>query len=178
MPGDKEEAYYASDDEYEDEMDKDGEWDKFYRGVDVDKPSLIARAQQLAEQMPMEEAWAYYQKLLGQQRDVLNSKAHINALEKHIGSFPALQRITITAATHGRLYNPLYETPMIRAFPWGFNLYIPRGWPVPNWIIPECDPWDEDGSDRQGFRVVTRLLAEGRDSGKSDRPMRRRSLTS
>lgn len=183
--------YASSDEEYEDETDEDGEWDKyginwrgkvpgwfrkacrenvsdtwFYRGVDVDRPSLIARAEQLAEQMPMEEAWAYYQKLLEQQRDVLNSKAHINALEKHVGSFPALQRITITAATHGRLYNPLYETPMIRAFPWGFNHYIPRGWPVPNGIIPECDPWDEDGSDWQGFRVVTRLLAEGRDSGR------------
>ncbi|KFY88162.1 hypothetical protein V498_06888 [Pseudogymnoascus sp. VKM F-4517 (FW-2822)] len=183
--------YASSDEEYEDETDEDGEWDKyginwrgkvpgwfrkacrenvsdmrFYCGVDVDRPSLIARAQQLAEQMPMEEAWAYYQKLLEQQRDVLNSKAHINALEKHVGSFPELQRITITAATHGRLYNPLYETPMIRAFPCGFNHYIPRCWPVPNGIIPECDPWDEDGSDWQGFRVVTRLLAEGRDLGR------------
>ncbi|OBT46431.1 hypothetical protein VE00_03309 [Pseudogymnoascus sp. WSF 3629] len=173
VPGDEEEAYYASDDEYEDEMDEDEERDKdgidwrgdvpgwfrkacrenifdlkWYRDEDVDRPSLIARAQQLTEQMPMEEAWAYYQELLEQQRDVLNSKAHIDALEKHIGSFPALQRITITAATHGRLYNPLYETPMIRAFPRGFNHYIPR-----------------DGSDWQGFRVVTRLLAEGRDSG-------------
>ncbi|KFZ24486.1 hypothetical protein V502_01038 [Pseudogymnoascus sp. VKM F-4520 (FW-2644)] len=157
VPRDEVEAYYASDDEYEDEAS---------RGRDLDRPSLIARAQQVAEQMPMEEAWAYYQELLQQQRDVQDSKAHIYALEKHIGSFPALQRITVTAATHGVLYNPLYETPMIRAFPRGFNHYIPCGWPVPGNFIPQCDEWDDYGSDWQGFQVATRLLAEDRDSGR------------
>lgn len=188
---DEVEAYYASDDEYEDEVSENEERDangidwrgnvpgwfrkacreniynlKASRGRDLDRPSLIARAQQVAEQMPMEEAWTYYQELLQQQRDVQDSKAHIYALEKHIGSFPALQRITVTAATHGVLYNPLYETPMIRAFPRGFNHYIPCGWPVPGNFIPQCDEWDDYGSDWQGFRVATRLLAEDRDSGR------------
>ncbi|KFY69523.1 hypothetical protein V498_10456, partial [Pseudogymnoascus sp. VKM F-4517 (FW-2822)] len=31
---------------------------------------------------------------------------------------------------------------------------------------PECDDWDEDGSDWQGFQVVTCLLAENRDYGR------------
>jgi hypothetical protein len=86
-----------------------------------------------------------------QQRDVLDSKAYIIALEKHIGSFLALQRIVITPAAHGWIYNPLYETPMIREFPRGFNHYIPRTWPLPDNTVPECNEWDEDGSDWQGF---------------------------
>jgi len=181
------EAYYASDDDYGDEVnedavpDEDGiDWRgdvpgwfrracrenifdlKSLKGDDVDSLSHVARAQQVAEHMPMEEAWAYYQELLEQQREVLDSEAHVRALEEHIGSFPALRIITITPATHGRLFNPLYETPMIRAFPRGFNYRVPRGWPVTNLSEPECD----DGSDWQGFRVVTRLLAEDKDSGR------------
>ena len=189
-PHNEVEGDYGSDDDYEgcedeDECDEDGiDWRgdvpgwfrkacrqnifdmKWCRDEDVDRPSLVAREQQMSEQMPMEEAWAYYQELLQQQRDALDLKVHINALEKHLGSFPGLQRITITAATHGRLYNPLYETPMIRAFPRGFNHYIPRGWPIIRTCVPECNDWNEDGSDWQGFRVVTRLLAEDRDYGR------------
>lgn len=111
----------------------------------------------------MEEAWAYYQELLQQQRDVRDSQAHINALEKYVGSFPTLKRITITAATHEGLYNPLYETPMIRSFPRGFNYYLPLGYPPADRCQPECDEWDEDSNDWQGFRTVMRVLAEGRD---------------
>ncbi|KFY05557.1 hypothetical protein V492_08454 [Pseudogymnoascus sp. VKM F-4246] len=139
---------------------------EWYRDDDFDRPSLVARKQQIRQQMPMEHAWAYYQELLEEQRSVLDSNAHIEALEKHIGSFTALQRVTITAATHGWLYNPLYETPMIRAFPRGFNYHIPRTWPITDTFTPECNEWDEDGSDWQGFRTVTRVLAEGRDFGR------------
>ncbi|KAL5347109.1 hypothetical protein ACLOAV_008252 [Pseudogymnoascus australis] len=184
--------YYGSDDDYQDYAEeKDDACDKngidwrgdvpgwfrkacrsnvyFLSGRcndDLDRPSLVAREQEASEQMPMEASWAYYQQLVQQQRDVLDSKAHIIALEKHIGSFPALQRIVITPAAHGWIYNPLYETPMIRAFPRGFNHYIPRTWPLPDNTVPECNEWDEDGSDWQGFRTVTRVLAEGRDFGR------------
>jgi hypothetical protein len=133
---------------------------------DVDRPSLVARVKEAYGQMPMEASWAHYRELVQQQQNVLNSKAHIVALEKHIGSFPALRRITITPAAHGWIYNPLYETPMIRAFTYGFNHRIPRSWPLSESITPECDEWEEDGSDWQGFRTVTRVLAEGRDFGR------------
>jgi hypothetical protein len=190
-PRDEVKAYYAEDDDSEDEGDEDSAQDQdgidwrgnvpgwfrkackdnifdlnSLKGDDVDRPSHIARAQQVAEHMPIEESWAYYQELLEQQREVLDSEAHIRALEDHIDSFPALRRITITPATHGRLFNPLYETPMIRAFPRGFNHPIPRGWPVTSLSEPDCDEWDDDGSNWQDFRVVTRLLAEDKDSGK------------
>lgn len=134
-----------------------------HRYFNIYRPSLVAREQKASEQMPMEGAWAYYRELLQQQRHILDSKAHIDALEKHIGSFPTLRRIVITPAAHGWLYGPLYKTPMIRAFPRGFNYYIPRGWPAIDTIVPE---WDDDGSDWQGFRVVTRLLAENKDCGR------------
>ncbi|KFX85838.1 hypothetical protein V490_09380 [Pseudogymnoascus sp. VKM F-3557] len=133
---------------------------------DVDRPSLVARVKEAYEQMPMEASWAHYQELVKQQQNVLDSNAHIIALEKHIGSFLALQRITITPAAHGWIYNPLYETPMIRAFPYGFNHRIPRSWPLSENITPECEEWEEDGCDWQGFRTVTRVLAEGRDFGR------------
>ncbi|KFY89739.1 hypothetical protein V500_05528 [Pseudogymnoascus sp. VKM F-4518 (FW-2643)] len=169
-PHNEAEGDYGSDDDYEGCEDEDEDDGSDEDGIDWrgegPGPSLVAREQQMSEQMPMEEAWEHYQELLQQQRDVLDSKAHIDALEKHIGSFPALERITITAATHGRLYNPLYEMPMICAFPCGFNHYIPRGWPIIRTCVPECDDWDEDCSDWQGFWVVTRLLAEDRDYGR------------
>lgn len=88
--------------------------------------------------MPLEGAWAYYQQLVQQQRDVLVSKAHIIALEKHIGSFLALQRIVITPAAHGWIYNPLYETPMIRAFLRGFNYYIHVAGPSLSILYPNA----------------------------------------
>lgn len=84
----------------------------------------------------------------------------------NIGSFLALRRITITPATYGRLFNPLYETPMIRAFPRGFNFPLSRGWPCEEMRIPEVPSWENEGSDWQGIRVITRALAENRDSGK------------
>jgi hypothetical protein len=65
-----------------------------------------------------------------QQESVLLTHADIDALKYGITRFPALKRITITPATHGFLYTPLYETPMIRAFPYGFNYPIPRAWPT------------------------------------------------
>jgi hypothetical protein len=37
------------------------------------------------------------------------------------GPRPALKRVTITPSAHGHLFTPLYPTPIIRAFPKGFN---------------------------------------------------------
>ncbi|KFY31256.1 hypothetical protein V493_01264 [Pseudogymnoascus sp. VKM F-4281 (FW-2241)] len=162
VPRNAVEAYYGLDDGYQDYAEESDECDK--NGINW--RGNVPGAQQACEQMPMEGAWAYYQQLVQQQRDVLDSNTHIIALEKHIGSFPALQRIAITPAAHGWIYNPLYETPMIRSFPRGFNYYIPRTWPVHDRSMPECDDWNEDGSDWQGFRTVTRVLAEGRDFGR------------
>lgn len=55
---------------------------------------------------------------------------------------------------------------MIRAFPRGFNAPLSRGWPFEDLRIPEVPCWENEGSDWQGFRVVTRILAENRDYGR------------
>ncbi|KAK8050316.1 hypothetical protein PG994_012046 [Apiospora phragmitis] len=89
------------------------------------------------------------------------SGAHIRAYEDAWvrRRFPALRTITITPAAHGRLFHPLFETPMIRAFPPGFIYNVPRGWPVLGLTPPEAEEWDEDGSDWPAFRTVTSVLA-------------------
>ncbi|KAK8054811.1 hypothetical protein PG993_000038 [Apiospora rasikravindrae] len=110
------------------------------------------------------ECWVYYQALLAQQRDVLRSGAHVHALEDawRLRRFPNVRTITVTPAAHGRLFYPLFETPMIRAFPPGFNYLIPRGWPVYGAEedgIPQAEEWEDDGDDWPGFRIVTSIVA-------------------
>ena len=60
--------------------------------------------------------------------------------------FPALGPITFMPAVQGQLYEPLYETAMVRAFTWGFNNPLPRGWTMGRWGVsmPADSPlWDE-----------------------------------
>ncbi|CAM1502670.1 Fc.00g074460.m01.CDS01 [Cosmosporella sp. VM-42] len=101
----------------------------------------------------------------------------IEALKYGLKRFPLLDRVIVTAAAHGWLFSPLYETPMIRAFPKGFLYPIPRGWPLEEMAYrdyargdstqPEAHPWTEDDTAAneeyknqwRGFRVVTRVLA-------------------
>lgn len=64
-------------------------------------------------------------------------------------------------------FNPLHETPMIRAFPpKGFNYPIPRTWPgmLSEPLPLVADQWrgatEEDKDSWRGFRVVTRAIAQ------------------
>ncbi|KAJ5360502.1 hypothetical protein N7517_009693 [Penicillium concentricum] len=50
----------------------------------------------------------------------------LRAFLDSVRQFPALKRVTITPPAHGHLFVPLHQTPMIRAFPKGFNYFIPR----------------------------------------------------
>ncbi|KAF9891813.1 hypothetical protein FE257_003295 [Aspergillus nanangensis] len=136
------------------------------KGWDVDRPDHIARAKQVAAQPPLKVCWQYYHNLLQQQADVLASENDVDAFIYGLKQFPALQRVTITPAAHGRLHAPLYRTPMIRAFPYGFNYPIPRGWPTSTDLDmpPYASQWtnlSEKGRNKwRGFRVVTRVLAQ------------------
>ncbi|PYI09468.1 hypothetical protein BO78DRAFT_438098 [Aspergillus sclerotiicarbonarius CBS 121057] len=126
---------------------------------DVDRPDHIARAlQAVAAMQPIKAFWGQYALLFREEMKVLKSNADVDALAYGLKRFPSLKRITITPATHGYLFNPLYETPMIRSFPYGFNYPIPYGWPK-----REDDTFDKD-SDKEkhwrGCRVVMRLLAQ------------------
>ncbi|KAH7168998.1 hypothetical protein DER46DRAFT_572919 [Fusarium sp. MPI-SDFR-AT-0072] len=60
-----------------------------------------------------------------QQHQVHVSRADIDAFVYALERFPSLSRVTITSRAHGRLFMPRYETPMIRAFPYGFVYPLP-----------------------------------------------------
>lgn len=117
------------------------------------------------QMLPITECWVHYCELLRQQREVLQLGAHVRAFENawRLRRFPNVRTITVTPAAHGRLFYPLFETPMIRAFPPGFNYCIPRGWPVcmedPDPQVPQAEEWDDDGDDWPGFRAVTSIVA-------------------
>ncbi|KAI0553133.1 hypothetical protein F4679DRAFT_532051 [Xylaria curta] len=114
--------------------------------------------QQIASQLSNEESWAYYRSLLRQQQEVLDSRAHIRALESAIGRFPALRKITITDAAHGR-----YETPMVRAFPYGFKRVLSY---CREYFAYQPLTSNETGKGWNGFRAIMHLLAQNLGSGK------------
>ncbi|KAL4798704.1 hypothetical protein BDV19DRAFT_11481 [Aspergillus venezuelensis] len=114
-------------------------------------------------QLPLKICWQYYQNLLQQQEDVIIFNKDMDALVYGLSKFSALERITVTPAAHGWLFAPLYETPMIRSFPRGFNYPIPRGWPtIPDGTYkPKAKPWEDKSVKRdfRGFVLITRVLA-------------------
>ncbi|KAI0190611.1 hypothetical protein F4808DRAFT_444478 [Astrocystis sublimbata] len=136
-----------------------------WESVNHKRPDIPERERQFAALLPLGESWEYYQDLLRQQQGVLESGGHIRALEAAIDRFPSLRKIIITDATHGRLFTPLYDTPMIRSFPRGFNYPLP-GRASSEVTQPACVPWDETGRAWQGFRVMMDLLAQNRDAGR------------
>ncbi|KAJ5582087.1 hypothetical protein N7535_000707 [Penicillium sp. DV-2018c] len=105
-----------------------GENLSFLKTRDPDSPDYIARGEQALAQPSLREHWQHYQQLLRQQKDVFEDLGDVEAFEFGVKQFPALKRVTITPAAHGKFTNPLYPTPMIRAFPKGFNYPIPCGW--------------------------------------------------
>lgn len=128
------------------------------------RPDHIARAALLEAQMPRGEAWAYYCELLQQQDVVIRTNHDVDAFTNALSHkrFPNLQRVTITPVAHGFLFSPRYETPMIRAFPPGFNYPIPRTWPgmlsEPPDAVPQ--PLEEEEKNKwRGFWAVTRAIA-------------------
>ncbi|KAF4450161.1 hypothetical protein F53441_6679 [Fusarium austroafricanum] len=129
--------------------------------------------------LSLDESWAYYKTLLEDQRQVISSNADIEAFKYGLRRFPSLKRVTVTPATHGRLWKPLYRTPMIRAFPRGFDYPLPEAWPCYKPSMPiDALPWmSQQGLPYQqtydrgctaeayrakwrGYRVVMRELVE------------------
>ncbi|OBS23011.1 hypothetical protein FPOA_09330 [Fusarium poae] len=133
--------------------------------------------------MGIEESWAHYQELVADQSQILHSNADIEAFTYGLRRFTSLRRITITPSTHGKHWNPLYKTPMIRAFPPGFDYALPKAWPSNNiddfidvlpWVSQTVDHPDyvyygdgftpEDYRNKwRGFRLVIRALVENDD---------------
>ncbi|PNP38492.1 hypothetical protein TGAMA5MH_09573 [Trichoderma gamsii] len=119
--------------------------------------------EQVKAQMPVFESWLLYCEYADQQNEVLQNGSDIKAFEYGLERFPALERITLTPAAHGILFNPLYNTPMLRSLPYGFNYNIPRGWPG-TYSYARCEPWETEAEKEQwrGFREVIRCLADNK----------------
>ncbi|KAJ5975149.1 hypothetical protein N7481_008856 [Penicillium waksmanii] len=139
---------------------------KYRKNFDLDRPGHILRARQANAQPPLRICWQYYQNIHMQQSDTMKLKRDEEAFIYGLKQFPSLKRVTITTATHGHLYEPLYETPMIRAFPYGLNYPIPRGWPGGRGEISytPAESWEEmneaEKEQWHGFRMITRVLAQ------------------
>ncbi|KAL4886047.1 hypothetical protein BJY04DRAFT_213586 [Aspergillus karnatakaensis] len=130
-------------------------------GTALEDPRL---SEHLDNELSPRVCWQYYQNLLYQQEDVIIFNKDAEALAYGLRRFPALIRITLTPAAHGGLWAPLYETPMIRAFPKGFNYPIPRGWPNGRYAgdKPSAEPWEDPDvrAKYRGFGIITRALTE------------------
>ena len=129
------------------------------------------------------ESWEYYKPLLDDQHQVLSSNLDVEAFKFGLRQFTSLKRVTVTPATHGAHWKTLYRTPMIRAFPPGFDYPLPKAWPCfDDETKIDVLPWVSDGNDRpyqmiygnectaeeyrakwRGFQLVTRALAEHED---------------
>ncbi|KAI0466324.1 hypothetical protein F4859DRAFT_507424 [Xylaria cf. heliscus] len=117
------------------------------RSYEREAPERAARVRQAKAQLLIEDSWLHYQRLKEQEEDVIAHGLDVEAFSYGLSRFPLLKRVTMTPAVHGRwLYMPLYETPMIRAFPYGFSYPIPRE----EHLLK--NKW-------RGFRIVTRELA-------------------
>ncbi|KAK6710171.1 hypothetical protein SNK05_004648 [Fusarium graminearum] len=90
------------------------------------RPGDAARMCQLAAAMGSVESIEVYKELLRGQSSVLESGADVKAFEYALDRFTSLRRVTISTKTHGRLFMPIYQTPMIRSFPYGFVYPFPR----------------------------------------------------
>lgn len=130
----------------------------------MDRPDHVTRREQVLVQPPLRECWQYYQHLLRQQKDVLADNSDLDAFLYGVKQFPALKRVTISPAAHGYLFTPLCLTPMIRAFPKGFNHSIPWGCLFPTVssapaITYEWNEYPELRERYRGFRTTMRVLA-------------------
>ncbi|KAF5254155.1 hypothetical protein FANTH_1037 [Fusarium anthophilum] len=126
---------------------------------------------QLDNLMPSRDSLTLYNDLLYQQKKVLSSNADEEAFRYAVLRFPQLTKVAVTPLAHGFLFLPLYNIPMIRAFPPGFVYPIPRTWPSDDIVGegsgPEDCPegWGNDDERKQyrGFCIVTKVLADYAD---------------
>ncbi|PTB43589.1 uncharacterized protein TrAFT101_002148 [Trichoderma asperellum] len=127
-------------------------------------PTDLRIYRQANAELPLAESWSYYHDLLHQQDDVIAHGADVQAFRYALQRFPALRTVTVTPAAHGWLFTPLYETPMIRAFPYGFNYPLPRGWPTERCYDTgeEPAPWEDSKARWRGYCLVVKVLAQER----------------
>ncbi|KAM0418097.1 hypothetical protein ACHAPD_004450 [Fusarium lateritium] len=95
---------------------------------------------------------------------MLESGEDVKAFEHTLGRFPSFRRVTISTKAHERLFMPMYETPMIRSFPYGFVYPVPRcRWETRTsaflWKDEQLETNLEYTIDRRGVCSALRILA-------------------
>ncbi|VUC34893.1 unnamed protein product [Clonostachys rosea] len=86
------------------------------------------------------------------------------ALEHNIHRFPSLRRITISHATNGWLFEPFYETPLVRKFPFDFLYSVERSDLPIEPVAPSIPAgalarWGGYSKATHGYRAVFKALA-------------------
>lgn len=101
------------------------------------------------------------------------SNNHSFAVEYHINRFPSLRRITINPSTNGWLFEPFYETSLIRSFPSHFMYDVERsGRPIERLQPVDFIDWtDWTGylESIRGYRTILRALAAAKPRSYSSR---------
>ncbi|PYH74256.1 uncharacterized protein BO88DRAFT_328179 [Aspergillus vadensis CBS 113365] len=128
----------------------------------------IERAEQdVASTVWLKESFALYDRLSRKQEENIRTNADVEAFEYGLKQFPALKRVTVTPVIHARIFHPLYQTPMIRTFPTGFNYPVPCGWPTHKENQPAISLWTdlhEHWKDRwRGVQGALHVLARDRE---------------
>ncbi|GKU09480.1 unnamed protein product [Fusarium langsethiae] len=110
----------------------------------------------------VEESYKNYQELLQGQTEVISQGRDIDALRFGLLRFPNLRRVTLTILTHGKLSEPFYYTPTIRALPSGLIYPLARGWPGTDMYDEELygETWGGEKEKWRGFCVLTHGIAE------------------
>ncbi|SCO91963.1 uncharacterized protein FRV6_16091 [Fusarium oxysporum] len=122
----------------------------------------VSKQHQLGNVMSYRDSFEYYKVLESQQRYIIASKTDEGIFRHALQQFPKLKRVIVTPAAHGYLFEPLYKTPMIRSFPYGFIYPVPRGcptsWPRRHWAF--VMPWIGD-------EAIVKIKPNGMVSGSS-----------
>lgn len=125
-------------------------------------PKHIRKAQRAGDKISVEKAIQFWLTLEKEQMQNILIGADAEAFRYALRNLPALRTITVTPATHGFPFLPLYETPLIRSIPYGMNYPLPRGWPTRcgGQPVRATEAWEEDKAIWRGFNMVTKILTE------------------
>ncbi|KAK1239977.1 hypothetical protein MKX08_007419 [Trichoderma sp. CBMAI-0020] len=125
-------------------------------------PKRLRKIQRAGAKLSVEDVSQFWLKLEKDQMINISMEEDVKAFRYALHRLPALRTITITPATHGFLFSPLYQTPLIRSVPVGMNYPLPRGWPVwsGNSPIRILDSWEREKGIWRGYNMVTQTLAE------------------
>ncbi|EHK47027.1 hypothetical protein TRIATDRAFT_291272 [Trichoderma atroviride IMI 206040] len=110
-------------------------------------PKRLRKIQRAGAKLTVEDVSQFWLKLEKDQMNNISMGADVKAFRYALHHLPALRTVTVTPATHGFIFSPLYQTPLIRSIPMGMNYPLPQ-------------PWEKEKAIWRGYNMVTKTLAE------------------